>query len=142
MNARVIVGVIGAITVLLGLGGLVYPEQVMRVAGYGYQSPPNVPGTLGEVRAVYGGMLIVAGLFTLLSAPDPRANQGRLVLLGLLWLGTGAGRVLGMFLDGNPGVAGWLFVVVELVVGGALVFVSQAPQKSGVTGAPPPPLSA
>lgn len=142
MNVRIIVGVIGAITVAFGLGGLLYPESVMRVVGYGYPSPPNVPGTLGEVRAVYGGMLIAAGVFTLLSAPDPRGNPGRLVLLGLLWLGAGAGRTLGIFLDGNPGVVGWLSVVVELLGGGALVYASQAPESSrtaAAPGAPPPP---
>lgn len=138
MNTRAIVGVIGAITVVLGLGGLIYPESVMRLVGYDYQGPPNVPGTLGEVRAVYGGMLIVAGVFTLLCAPDPRANRERLVLLGLLWLGTGAGRVLGIFLDGNPGVVGWLSVIAELAGGGALAYASQAPERSAATAAPPP----
>lgn len=142
MNARTIVGAIGAITVVLGLGGLLYPESVMRLVGYGYQSPPNVPGTLGEVRAIYGGMPLVAGVFTLLCAADPHANRGRLVLLGLLWLGAGASRLLGIFLDGNPGVFGWLSVIVELAGGGALAYASQAAEPGAATAAPPPPLGA
>ena len=126
MNPRAIVGVVGAVTVVLGLGGLLYPVEVMRLVGYGYQSPPNPAGTLGEVRAVYGGMLVVAGLFTLLSFADPRANQGRLLLLGLLWVGTGAGRLFGFFVDGNPGVIGWLSLLLEFGGGGALLYSSQA----------------
>jgi hypothetical protein len=146
MNARIVVAVVGAITLLLGLGGLVYPESVMRFVGYGYQSPPNVAGTLGEVRAVYGGMLIVAGVFTLLAVPDPRAHQGRLVLLGFLWIGTGSGRLLGVFIDGNPGIIGWLSVVMELGGGGALIFASQAAGGASLptspAGSEPSPLTA
>ena len=136
MNARIVVAVVGAVTLLLGIGGLVYPESVMRFVGYGYQSPPNVAGTLGEVRAVYGGMLIVAAVFTLLAVPDPRAHQGRLLLLGLLWIGTGSGRLLGVFTDGNPGIIGWLSVVAELGGGGALILASRA------AGSQAPPSSA
>jgi protein-S-isoprenylcysteine O-methyltransferase Ste14 len=140
MNSRVIVAIVGAVTVLLGLGGLLYPESVMRLVGYGYPSPPNIPGTLGEVRAVYGGMLIVAGAFTLLAASDPRAHQGRLLLLGLLWIGAAAGRLFGVLVDGNPGLLGWLSVVVELGGGGALLYASQAPEGGAAQEPATPPL--
>jgi len=125
MNPKILVGVIGAFTVLLGVLGLFYPTQAMQIVGFGYTNPQNLPGTHGEVRAVYGGMVLVAGIFTLLSAPDPRANQGRLLLIGLLWIGACSGRMLGVFIDGNPGVIGWLSAVVEIVGGGALIFASQ-----------------
>ena len=140
MNSRVIVAIVGAVTVLLGLGGLLYPESVMRLVGYGYQSPQNIPGTLGEVRAVYGGMLIVAGAFTLLAASDPRAHQGRLLFLGLLWVGAGAGRFFGVLVDGNPGLLGWISVVVELGGGGALLYASQAAEAGRIEPSAPPPV--
>ena len=126
MNPKIIVGVIGGATVLLGLIGIFYPEQAMHMVGYGYTNPENRPGTLGEVRAIYGGLTLMAGVITLLAAPDPRANQGRLVLLGLLWLGACGGRLLGVFIDGNPGVVGWLAAASELIGGGGLLFASQA----------------
>jgi protein-S-isoprenylcysteine O-methyltransferase Ste14 len=143
MNARIVVAVVGAITLLLGIGGLAYPESVMRFVGYGYQSPPNVAGTLGEVRAVYGGMLIVAAVFTLLAVRDPRAHQGRLLLLGLLWIGTGTGRLFGVFVDGNPGIFGWLALALELGGGGTLIVASQAAGRASIstasTGSQAPP---
>jgi len=142
MNARVIVAVVGVVTLLLGIAGLVYPEEVMRFVGYAYPNPPNLPGTRGEVRALYGGLMIAAGVLTLLAVPSPQANQGRLLLLGLLWLGAGGGRVFGVFMDGNPGLIGWLSVVAELGGGGALLFASQfaarsVPTAPGGSEAPP-----
>jgi len=146
MNARIVVAVVGTITLLLGLGGLFRPEWVMNFVGYAVAS--NAPTTLvrGEVRAVYGGMLIVGAVFTLLSAPDPREHQGRLLLLGLLWVGAGAGRLLGVFADGNPGIFGWLSLALELGGGGALIVASQAAGRASIPSAPEgsaaPPLSA
>jgi hypothetical protein len=136
MNARIVVAIVGAITLLMGLGGLFRPEWVMNFVGYAVAS--NAPTTLvrGEVRAVYGGMLIVAAVFTLLSAPDPREHQGRLLLLALLWLGAGAGRLFGMFVDGSPGIFGWLSLALELGGGGALVFASQVTGRASIPTAP------
>src|SRR5438094_2208454 len=78
VNTRVIVAVVGVVTLLLGLGGLFRPEWVMNFVGYAVAS--NAPATLvrGEVRAVYGGLMVAAGVLTLLAAPAPRANQGKL----------------------------------------------------------------
>src|SRR5512144_3076527 len=116
MNPKIIAGVIGAVTLVLGIAGLFYPLQTMHLVGYGFTNPENRPGTLGEVRAVYGGLMVAAGAFTLLAAPDPHRHQGWLVLLGLLWICTASGRVLGVVLDGNPGIVGWLSVVTERAV--------------------------
>jgi Domain of unknown function (DUF4345) len=146
MNARIVVAIVGAITLLMGLGGLFRPEWVMNFVGYAVAS--NAPTTLvrGEVRAVYGGMLIVAAVFTLLSAPDPREHQGRLLLLALLWIGAGAGRLFGVFVDGSPGIFGWLSLALELAGGGALIFASQAAGRASIPTAPAgseaPPLRA
>jgi hypothetical protein len=140
MNSRAIVAIVGAVTVLLGLGGLLYPESVMSLAGFWYQNPPNVPATRGEVRAVYGGMLIVVGAFTLLAVANPRAHAGKLVLLGLLWAGAGAGRLFGVLVDGNPGLLGWFFVVVELGGGSALLYASQAAEAGPIEPSAPPPI--
>ncbi len=146
MNARIVVGIVGVITLLMGLCGLLRPEWVMNLVGYAVKS--DAPKTLvhGEVRAVYGGMLIVAAVFTLLSAPDPREHQGRLLLLGLLWLGAGAGRLFGVFVDGSPGIFGWLSFALELGGGGALIIASQAAGREEIPTAPAgseaPPLRA
>jgi hypothetical protein len=130
VNTRVIVAVVGVVTLLLGLGGLLRPEWVMNFVGYAVAS--DAPATLvrGEVRAVYGGLMVAAGVLTLLAAPAPRANQGRLMLLGLLWVGTGCGRLFGVFVDGNPGVFGWLSVALELGGGAALLYAAQFAEET------------
>ena len=146
MNARIVVAIVGAITLLMGLCGLLRPEWVMNFVGYEVAKNASKTLVYGEVRAVYGGLLIVAAVFTLLSAPDPREHQGRLLLLALLWIGAGAGRLLGMFVDGNPGIFGWLSLALELGGGGALILASQAPGPAAIPTAPAsteaPPLSA
>jgi hypothetical protein len=93
MNARAVVGVVGAVTLLLGLLGLFRPEWTMNFLGYAVASNAAATFVRGEVRAVYGGLMVAAAVFTLLAAPAPRANQGRLLLLATLWLGAGAGRL-------------------------------------------------
>src|SRR6516165_5568780 len=64
MNARAVVGVVGAVTLLLGLLGLFRPEWAMNFLGYAVAS--NAPATFvrGEVRAVYGGLMMAAAVFT------------------------------------------------------------------------------
>ncbi len=126
MNPRILTLVVGTIVLVLGLAGLVYPAFVMNLLGYQVAPTTTVAFLQGEVRALYGGVLVVAGIFTLLSAADPRADQGRLVLIGATWLGACGGRVFGVFIDGNPGLLGWLSVAFEAALGGALLYASQA----------------
>ncbi len=136
MNARAIVAVVGAVTLLLGFLGLFRPEWVMSFVGFDVASNASKTLVHGEIRAVYGGLLIAAGVFTLLTAPAPRANQGRLLLLAMLWLGAGAGRLFGAFVDGNPGLFGWLAFALELGGGGALFYASQFAPETTVPEAP------
>ena len=74
--------------------------------------------------------MVAAGVLTLLAAPAPRANQGKLMLLGLLWVGTGCGRLFGVFADGNPGVFGWLSLLLELGGGTALLYAAQFAEET------------
>jgi hypothetical protein len=136
MSPRILTFTIGAIVLLFGLGGLVYPDLVMSTLGYQVAPTATISFIHGEVRALYGGVMLVAGVFTLLSAADPRANQGRLLLIGAIWLGACGGRVFGIFADGNPGMLGWLSVVFEAGMGGALIYASQASGAAPAAAAP------
>ena len=100
--------------------GLVDPEFILRYVGLAIADYSTAAYQLGEVRAVYGGLFAVVGIFTLLSAIDPAASRSRLVLLAWCWLGLGGGRLLGALVDGDPGRRGWFFIAVELA-GGALL---------------------
>ncbi|HUI26681.1 MAG TPA: DUF4345 family protein, partial [Candidatus Kryptonia bacterium] len=121
MNPRVIAIVTGLITCALGIAGLLYPDRAMGLLGYAVLSSSRAPAVLGEVRATYGGLFAVMGIFTLLSAIDPPAQRGRLLFLGLLWLGACSGRLVGAYIDGNPGVPGWVTVSFEFLMGGSLL---------------------
>ncbi len=124
MNPRVVAIITGVITTALGLAGLLYPDRVMGVLGFAILNSANTAAVMGEVRATYGGLFVVLGVYTLFSAMDPAAHRSRLLFIGLLWLGACAGRLLGVNINGNPGLPGWVAVALELLMGGTLVAVS------------------
>jgi hypothetical protein len=126
MSPRITTTIVGIIILALGLFGLVYPERAMGLLGFMAVNSSHLPATLGEVRATYGGIFVVMGFYTILAAMDPSAHRSRLLFIGLLWLGACAGRLFGVYVDGNPGLPGWLPALFELVIGGALVAVAQS----------------
>jgi drug/metabolite transporter superfamily protein YnfA len=147
MNPRVVAIITGLITTALGLAGLLYPDRVMGVLGFAILNTANAAAVLGEVRATYGGLFVVLGVYTLLASMDPAAHRSRLLFIGLLWLGACAGRLLGVNLNGSPGLPGWVAVALELLIGGALVAtaLTARPAKAAprpVVAASPPTSSA
>jgi hypothetical protein len=133
MNARVTTILVGLVIVALGIFGLLYPERLLGLLGLAYANPSHMAVAFGEIRATYGGLFTVMGVVTLLAAVDPSAHRRRLLFVGLLWLGACAGRLFGVYVDGNPGLLGWAAVAFELVVGGTLLAVAQtAPAPSPV----------
>ena len=142
MTPRTTTIVVAFVILLLGTAGLIYPERVLGVVGFAIQNPSHTAAAMGEVRATYGGLFLVMGLAALLGALDPVARRGPLRLIGLLWLGACAGRLLGVYLDGNPGLPGWGAVGFELLVGAALVVAAgRAPvvlHEAPVAAAAPP----
>jgi hypothetical protein len=138
MNPSMIVAVIGAVTTLLGVGGLVSPEFVMhRVVGFTVDPAFAENFVHGEVRAVYGGLFTVMGLQTLWGAMDLPVRRHRVLLLGTLWLGLCAGRLLGIAVTDGPGALGWLSVAFEAVIGGALSACAMlAPAETSPTALP------
>jgi hypothetical protein len=126
VNPRVVAGLVGAITLGLGLYGLVSPAGVLAFVGLAPAAPTAPALAYGEVRAVYGGLFAVLGAFTLWGAIDPPGKRAALLMAGLLWLGVCVGRLLGVSIDGNPGILGWLFVVGEAALGAALIWSAVA----------------
>lgn len=121
MNARIFVALVGVVTVLLGLLGLVYPERAMGVLGLAVASEAARSAVLGEIRATYGGLFLVLGLWTLYALWQTNHSRLLLSLLGSAWLGIAAGRGLGAWVEGNPGMLSWAFFTFELLCGGALL---------------------
>jgi Domain of unknown function (DUF4345) len=142
MNARVATALVGLVSLGLGFAGLVYPERMMGLLGFSSQNASHLAATLGEVRATYGGIFLVLGAYTLLAAFDPAGNRLRLVLLGLVWLGACAGRLFGVYVDGNPGLIGWSSAAFELVMGGTLLLAAQSRGTAVEIAATPPVVAA
>ena len=140
MNARIVTIIVGIIILALGLAGLLYPDRIMGVLGFSILNASQAAAALGEIRATYGGLFVVMGVYTLLAAMDPAAHRARLLFIGLMWLGECAGRLVGVSINGNPGLPGWAAAVFELLMGGALVAaVVLKPRATGVATAPLPP---
>lgn len=124
MKPRIATGVVGVVTVLLGLAGLTQPLRVLAFTGFMVENASRSAGAFGEVRATYGGVFLVLGVYTLLATVNPVAHRSRLVLLGLVWVGACAGRLFGVSVDGSPGLFGWLSAGFELVMGGTLLLAA------------------
>ena len=140
MNPRIATGLVGAVTVLLGLAGLTQPLRVLAFTGFMVENASRSAGALGEVRATYGGIFVVLGVYTLLATVNPVAHRSRLVLLGFVWLGACTGRLFGVSVDGSPGLFGWLAAAFELVMGGTLLLAALG--ASAAVGPLPAPVGA
>jgi hypothetical protein len=135
MNGRVVTAAIGVLTVAFGVAGLIYPLHVMDWVGFSpLMTKPNA-GTV-EARAVYGGLFLVLGVFTLWAATSPRRHRSELLLIACLWLGLFGGRMVGVSIEGSPGLLNTLGALFELVVGCLLL---AAPFLNGGTPEPSEP---
>ena len=141
MNARPAAIGVGIITVLLGLAALLYPERTLGVLGLAVQNAAHTAAALGEVRATYGGCFLVLGIYTVLGAASPYTHRSRLTMLGLVWLGSAAGRLLGVSMDGNPGLFGWIGVVFELAMGTTLVVAAVSATPPAAASGPAVPVT-
>ena len=126
MNPRITAGVLGAITLLMGLVALFTPDRTMAFVGFAPSTEANRLLAYGETRAVYGGLFTVLGAFTMWGAIDPAGKRAALLMAGLLWLGLCIGRLIGVSIDGNPGLFGWIAVLWEGSFGSALVWSALA----------------
>jgi drug/metabolite transporter superfamily protein YnfA len=126
MNPRLAAGIVGSLTLLMGLAALIYPERVLGFLGFAVFNASESAAALGEIRATYGGIFVVLGIFTLLATGNPAAHRSRLLLLALIWLGALAGRLFGVSVDGNPGIFGWLSALFEAAMGGMLLAAALA----------------
>lgn len=145
MNSRAIVAATGTIILALGLFALLSPQLVMaHILGFSVDPSHAANAVYGEVRATYGGLFLVMGVFVLLAVMDPTAHRAQLTLVALLWLGACAGRLLGASIDGDPGIRGWVGAGFELVMGAAILAAAwlkprQTQAAPGGTYVPPAP---
>jgi hypothetical protein len=116
MNGRVVTASIGILTLVFGGYAMAYPERMLAWAGLDVLAANRAAG-LVEARAIYGGLFLVMGIFTLWAATSPRNHRRELLLIACLWLGLFGGRMVGVSIEGSPGLLNTLGAVLELVVG-------------------------
>jgi hypothetical protein len=101
-----------AITVLLGLMGLISPTAVARLTGLG------LPDALArsEVRATHGGFFLALGVIAL-------ASEERWVYLalGLAWVGAAIGRLVSVIADNSRSPKNLAGVAFEAAIGALLI---------------------
>lgn len=137
MSTRLMTGLAGLVFFGLGVAGLANPRGVMDFVGFSSPTPAP-PLVLGEVRGIYGGLFAVMGLFTIVAAVNPAANRGAILLVGLLWLGVCGGRVASAYLDGTPGLPGWIAAGVELFFAVVLIAVALSAEPRAEKKRPAP----
>ena len=123
--------VVGLLTLALGCVGLFDPLMVLGFVGLDTASASHGAAVLGEVRAVYGGLFAVIGIYTLLAALSPGSHGPRLLFISFMWLGLCGGRLFGIWIDGYPGVKGLVSAGFEFAMGVGLLIASRAEPLSG-----------
>ncbi|GAA2973889.1 DUF4345 domain-containing protein [Actinokineospora diospyrosa] len=119
MANRIILGLAGLVAVAIGAAQLLAPAAFHEASGL-----PAVhdPGALGEIRAVGAAILGIGGVIT---AGVFRPGLSRLsALLGTgFYLAFGAGRALGVAVDGVPPGSLLGAMAAEIVLGLACAYV-------------------
>jgi hypothetical protein len=82
---------------------------------------PNDAGLLSEVRGA-GGIIMVSGIVVGLGAFRRAWSRTSVVLAAVVFLSLGLARLLGIALDGSPGMAVIQGMAIELVLGGLALF--------------------
>lgn len=137
MNARLVTAVVGTLTLLFGIAGLFYPAIVMSFANLSPVTESMRASALGEIRAIYGGTFTVLGAFTLRCATNPGLHRGMLLMIAVVWLGIFGGRMVGVVIDGNPGLIAWVGGTLEVLAGGLLLAASMSPLEPDPAQGPP-----
>jgi hypothetical protein len=117
-------GVLG----LLGLLGLLNPAAAAGLFGLGVGTGRGV----SEVRSVYGALFLTMSGLVLWAIPARPKASPLLRTIGVLWLGAAAGRVASLLIDGFADVVNVLLLLVQLAVGGVLLWASLESEKARI----------
>jgi hypothetical protein len=108
----------------LGMGAyaLAAPAALIRPFGVALESPVS----RSEVRAVYGGFgLAIAAVLAYAAFREGDVQKGILITVGAALAGMALGRIVSAIVDARtPFYPNWLYCIVEVVAGGALLAVS------------------
>ena len=110
--SQIFLGLMGLAFCKVGIEALIDPQAVLAQVGITL----NNASALSSMRAVYGGMHLVFGLFCFLGII--KNPEGPLLLVLLYTIGFTIGRVSGIIIDGSPNAFVLTWLITEIVSGG------------------------
>ncbi len=119
LGALIAVWTAAAFYAVIGFAALLQPRKLLDPLGI------RITGSVAvnEVRAVYGGLPLVFAALLAGVATGVRADPGNVLAVAIASLGMAAGRVISAVVDRSLGRFPAIFLVLEAVVGGALLVV-------------------
>jgi hypothetical protein len=128
MKEKIFLVLVGAIFIGLGTYNLVLPVAAISI----FKITLVEVSSINEIRANYGGMHLLLGLFFLYGALANRFRDAALLVVAVFTGGLVLGRLVSLMLDGSPNEAIWALLIVESVgcVVAALLFL----RKVGSSG--------
>lgn len=114
-----VIGFVAAFFLGMGLYGLARPAALIRPFGI------SLPSTeaRAEVRAVYGGFGVALAAILAFAAAGHAMSDGILIAVATALMGMAFGRVVSGVVDTPKAFyPNWFYLVVELVLAGALVW--------------------
>ena len=124
---KIFLVLVGLIFVGLGIYNLVQPVDAVAI----FEIVLIKVSSINEIRANYGGMHLLIGLFFIYGALSLRFQDAALLVVALFTGGLVLGRLISLVLDGSPNETIWVLLIVEAVgfLAAALLFL-QHPGRS------------
>jgi len=116
---QVCLAVAAAAFLIVGVGHLVAPLKMVEPVDIQLRGV----NALNEIRANYGGMHFLMGVFFLAGAFLSKLRWAALVALAVFTSGLVLGRVASVAVDGTPGTFVWMLLAGELVIAAAAWFL-------------------
>ena len=107
----------GGIVLFVGVRSLISPRSIAEPVGIHLSGP----SALNEIRGSFGGMHIAVACVMLAGVVSPTIRRWTLVLLMAYMSGLVGGRLVSVFVDGSPETLVWMYLVVEVVLGGLAI---------------------
>ncbi len=107
----VVLAIAGLLFAAIGTAHLFDPAGTIAPTGIRL----SAIASFNEIRANYGGMHLVLGLYFLAGAISAALRPQALLLLALFCIGLVLGRSVSLVLDGSPGMVMNSFLLIEIV---------------------------
>ena len=116
---QVCLAIAAAAFLIVGVGHLVAPLKMVEPVDIQLRGV----NAFNEIRANYGGMHFLMGVFFLMGAFQAKLRWAALVALAVFTSGLVLGRVTSLAADGTPGTFVWLLLAGELVIASTAWFL-------------------